>query len=259
MILFFPLRALRSEWNKASKTFVPWLAISAPFIYALLIYLTLYNAGDRLVKPGTDVWPIMISQSFQGLYVLFLPLAISILVALLYQTDHQANMWKHLYALPLPRWSIFVAKSLFGFLLIGFCLILFSGLMVFASYLLHAKNPSWGLDNFFSMLTNSFLPIAIKGWIASFSIWSIQNWISYRFRNFAIPLSFGLAATVVGAIVIQGWKNVFFFPYSFPVLSLAEITGGVSYHIVFKSLMIGGVVFLLSVIDAQKYFKSKAD
>lgn len=250
----FLWRPFRSEWSKSTKTFLPWLCILAPILHAVLIYLTLYHAGDSIIKPGANVWESLAAQSFQGLYLIFLQLAASILIALVFQTDHQANMWKHLYALPLPRWSVYTAKSLFAFLLIGICLVFYSLLMPLAVALLSGRYPSWGLNNYIDAALTIFLPIALKGWIACAALCAIQSWISYRFRNFAIPLTFGLGATLAAAIVVQGWEYAIYYPYAFPVLSLAK-----QDYILLKSLLMGTFIFILSILDAQRFYKSKAE
>ncbi|CAN0501411.1 unnamed protein product, partial [Phaeothamnion confervicola] len=178
---------------------------------------------------------------------IFFPLAACILISLIFQTDHQANMWKHLYALPLPRWSIYAAKSLFGFLLIGFCLVFYSLIMPVAIAFVSGRYPAWGLSNYSHAAITIFLPIALKGWLASAALCAIQNWISYRFKNFAVPLTFGLGATLVGVIAIQGWKYVGYYPYAFPVLSIMK-----QDYILLKSVLAGSVIFALSILDAQR-------
>jgi hypothetical protein len=250
----FLLRTVHSEWSKSRKTFIPWLCILAPVLHAALIYLTLYHAGNSIIQPGENVWDALAAQSFQGLYMIFYPLAACILVSLIFQTDHQANMWKHLYALPLPRWSIYTAKSLFAFLLIGLCLVFYSLLMPLAISLLSGRYPSWGLNNYIHAAATIFLPTALKGWIASAALCAIQSWISYRFKNFAIPLTFGLGATLVGVIAIQGWKYVGYYPYAFPLLSITK-----QDYILLKSVLAGSVIFALSVFDAQRFYKSKGE
>jgi hypothetical protein len=111
------------------------------------------------------------------------------------------------------------------------------------------NHPEWGIDNYSTAFIYQVLPVAVKGWGASVSIFAIQNWISYRSQSFIIPMIFGLAATLTTAS-IQRWEYIDYIPYAFPALT--SNNNHLFYQLLSKSIISGCIIFLLSWLDAKK-------
>lgn len=250
-------RGIGVEFVKCKHTWVYWSFIAVVLLCAWLAHMTILGLGDKQINSTITAWAFICKSSFAGLFSLIFPVASSILTFMIYQIDHQASTWKHLYALPLPRWSIFISKTMFSFILIGLSILLFSLMMLIAAYMIDLKKPNWGIDNYSNAFFYLLLPTALKGWIATFGFFTIQNWLSYHFRSFALPVLIGVAGSIAGTFSPAAWPEVIHLPYAFPVLEMQVTSESDGNLILLKSVVVGLLVLSLSVLDVEKFYKQK--
>jgi lantibiotic transport system permease protein len=102
-------RAISAEWLKLKRTLALRLAIGAPLAVVVLNFI-LYSqrpdaAGDGLnpligfAQINLTMWTIVV-----------LPMYAALAAALVASMEHQGDLWKHLFALPVSRRAIFAAK-----------------------------------------------------------------------------------------------------------------------------------------------------
>lgn len=213
------MHALGSEALKMKRTLAFWMVLVAPLVVSVLIFLLHYmRSGDnqRPSAPGGG-W-MKLSLEIMGLWsVLMLPLFITLEAALLGGLEHAEKQWKHLFALPAPRWSIYTAK-----LIVCASLILLSNLVlcigvVAVGLSLERLVPRLGISG--SIPFVEILEIAAKTWLASWLIIALHTWVSLRWRSFTVAVGFGMAATVASFIVSQSEQWGKFYPWSLPMHS----------------------------------------
>ncbi|MES2520734.1 MAG: ABC transporter permease [Bacteroidota bacterium] len=249
-------KAFSTEIIKSKNTFALWLTFIGAAIIPLMVLITyVYNWQLFIPKIGENPWKEIFIRSFNGI-TLFTPLFIILIIGLLFNIEHKANSWKHIFVLPISKSNVFVGKYLFVFFLIFFYFVIFVLLTLAIGYLLGVYEeqlfflnftPDW--SEIFSYLTKFFTSVmAIVG---------IHFWLSFRIKNLIANLGIGLAGLAF-AIILNGKGSLtLFLPYSFPIKMLNYESNSYhfleQYHIV--SLIYFIVLSCLSYLDFTKRFK----
>jgi len=239
------MRALLStEITKLKHTSTLWLSVIFPAIVLILQFIALLDQYSRGIpgpfRPLTSEWGIGLRQPWMVWTVAIMPILISLEAVGLVSAEHAGKHWKQLYALPIPRWSIFVAKTAVCALLTGVSLLLFSagvlGLELLRSGLFHLHMASaipWGL----------ILRICGGAYLASAAVIAVQMWLSMRFAGFAIPVGVALACMIaagtLGRVDLAGW-----WPWSMPADSLPFGVGHVPASMLVSPLAFSVILVL---------------
>jgi len=194
------LGTLRAELAKLRRTLALGMVFAAPLVVVLLQWFIVY---DRM-RPGSpsDPWRAY-SSSIVALWCIFmLPLLVTLETALLAGVEHGPKMWKHLYALPVRRVTVYAAK-----------LVIASGVIAAASVVLDAG--AWGGALLLRLVRPdlaipAILPMGTLvtktalAWVAVQVIVSIQLWIAVRFPSVTVALGSGIAGTFVTLFAASG-------------------------------------------------------
>jgi ABC-2 type transport system permease protein len=236
---------LSTEITKLKHTSTLWLSLIFPAFVLLVALINLL--GDyahwtpRPPRPLMDEWNAALRPLWMIWTAAVLPLLIAMEAAGLASPEHAGRHWKQLYALPIPRWSIFAAKTVVCGLLVGVSFVIFAvgvfGLALLRSSLFQLNMASgipWGL----------MLRVAGRAYLASGAAIAIQMWLSMRVSGFAIPVGAGMGATMAGTVLgqlhLMGW-----WPWLMPFDSLPW---GVDH--VPASPVIGPVAFVVLAVFA---------
>lgn len=206
--------ALASESLKLKRTLALSMVVAAPLIVVFLQFINYLQRGEALLYPGADPW-IRFSQSVLVLWsMLMLPLFITLESALLAGLEHGQNQWRHLFALPVPRWAIYAAKLVAAFALIGLGNLVLWGATLLAGTALRLFKPALGFGQSTPFL--GILNQALLIYLASWLILAIHSWVSIRSHSFTFAVGLGIAATFIGLIVSS--TNVGrIYPWSLPL------------------------------------------
>lgn len=212
------LRALSAEILKTRRTLAFWMTLVTPAVVAILQLLILLRALGNYGGEGVDAWRATSTNVFSLWSLLALPLFVTLETALLGQSEHGEKHWKHLFALPIPRWTIYAAKWLTGALLLLLAQAALIGLNIGAGLLMRLLKPEMGFD----------APIPL-GWMAlimgrvyliSLLIHSIHTWVALHFRSFTVAVGVGMAAAVANIILINAEEGPRLFPWALVVNAL---------------------------------------
>ena len=209
-------RALSAEGLKLRRTLTFAMVFIAPLFPVLLHVLIALTAGDRRPPEGFT-WEDT-SRSTMFLWVfLMLPLYVSLETALLGQLEHAPGTWKHLFALPVPRWSVYAAKFLVATALLGASSLVIGVGIVGVGAGLRAIDPIFGFRG--PLPWSDALGDALVTFLASWLIVALHTWVALRWQSVIVALGFGIVATVAGALISQSerWSRVY--PWSFPVVA----------------------------------------
>ena len=226
-------RAIRMEVLKLRRTLALWASTLVPA--AVILMTTAMNLsrarGTRFDPDQPNGWESLMLDLVLFLWCLVaLPLFVALEAALLAGLEHRENTWKHLFSLPVPRWTIYLAK-----LLVGVGLLCISSLLLAVGtgvegWIVHTLRPDLGLPqaipwDLIFLRSFSFVPAVVL-------MLAIETWVAIRWRSFTVPVMLGIGGTVIGIMLLRTLKNIastphgpFFasvFPWSLPYVVIAR-------------------------------------
>jgi hypothetical protein len=215
--------ALYAETMKLRRTLALWLTLIIPPVIPLLYLVNYWQRGEFILGP-LDVNPwLWMTQNIYILWTLFLlPLFIALETALLGNLEYSAGTWKHLFTLPIPRWTIYIAKLFIALALIAASILVLCASDILVGLLLRNVKPGIGFEA--PIPWNRIGIYAIRIYLASCLVVAIQTWIALRWSNFTLALGVGIGATFLGLIAANTiLRNVY--PWSLPAAAFDGFIG----------------------------------
>lgn len=265
------LKSIQVELIKLKRSKIVIVFLTGPALVALLFF-ALQASGANL-----QVWPVYLFVGFTAWATFMLPLTATIIATLMAQLEHGPKTWAHLFALPVPKWRLFAAKSIVALGLIAGMTLLTGALLVFGGWLagqLDAAHklvdpaPLASLAGQFQTgdggLLNDNLDAAllVKNWkaimaqrllyiyLSAFLLIAVQLWAAFQFRNFLLPLALGVGGGFF-AIFAQTSEYGIYFPWLMPFNTLGFLPERVNAALTY-GLAGGIVVFLLMWVFASR-------
>lgn len=215
---FFP--ALRTECIKMKNTLGIWTSLIFPSVVVFMNFMIFFNRPKMVQNPEINPWLFVSNNAVMMYSILFLPVFIAIITFYVNFNEHKSNAWRQIYALPVPKGSVYMAKFFVSVVIVCLSMLFFYFLNYFSMILLSALMP--GIP-FAKYAYDSLIVITFfKMTLASLGIIAIQFVISIMFSNFIYTLGFGLIATFAGIFLIQ-WEKIIFYPYTFPFQAAAGL------------------------------------
>jgi lantibiotic transport system permease protein len=232
-------RALSAEFLKTRRTLTLALAFLAPLAMAFLELAIGFQAGKKMYRPGGDAWMTLINHTAMLWVLLLLPLFVTLEMGLLGALEHNNKTWKQLYALPLPRWSIYLAKQLTGVGIIGLSMAVLGLLTVGVGLIGRMFLPELGFDA--PIPWSALVQYMGLTFLATWLIISIHLWISLRWSSFVMAMGVGIVATVFGVVIIGSkWEK--FDPWMMPGIVSYGLNNNESYTLALTIGLVGGIV-----------------
>ena len=208
---------IATEAAKLKRTLALGMTVIAPIVIVILYFLVGLAGSGGVTRQGTDSWAFLTRNTVQLWTLLMLPLFITLETSLLAGLEHTERNWKFLLSLPIPRWTVYVAK-----------LIVVIGLVWLAHVVLVAGTLLSGhlLRQFAPALKLGALPVSQIAWpltkvsLALVLAVTIQHWVSLRWSSFVVAMGFGMCAMVVGFIAANSATYGPFVPWSLTLHTL---------------------------------------
>lgn len=206
------VRALHAELLKLKRTLAFRVVFVLPLLIALLQFLVILRT--KTYARGFNLWQTHPMNSFQIWAVFMMPLLIALVTALLNGIEHSDKQWKHLFALPVPRYAVYFAK-----------LIVAQGLILTSTLVLAVFTVIVGVAGTYlrTELANAgpvpYVWLAKQVafvWLASWLIIAIHTWISMRWSGFPIALGAGIGGTFF-ALFAAGASLGKYYPWLLPM------------------------------------------
>jgi lantibiotic transport system permease protein len=218
-------RALKAEILKLRRTFALKMVVLSPAaIVVLMLFITSQSPFTilRRVGSGSD-WIALANVTLLLWGLLMLPLFITLEATLIAGVDHGENQWKALFARPINRANLYLAKlTVVTALTIVSTLILLAGLFAGGVVLPHLQTEAKFASPIpAATIIREGLEMTGLGFLAL----TIQHWVSLRWRSFAVSMGVGIVGMVIGyGMVVASQPNggwALYFPWSLPMLILA--------------------------------------
>lgn len=221
--VYYFTKSIKNEALKLKNTFAFWLAVISGLFIPAIYFLYYFFKYKSLIPPtGSNPWEKFMVDQIMGAASLLIPMFIILITSLIIQVEHKSSSMKYLFSLPIPKWSVY-----FGKLTVSAGLILFTYLLFFFAML--AAGAIVGLIhkelNFLDYFPNYQKPLKLlfRSFIAVLGIVAIQFWLSFRIKNFIIPLGIGMVLVITGLTIYQA-KESLYFPYAYNMLSLFSLS-----------------------------------
>jgi hypothetical protein len=211
-------RVLTAEGLKLQRTLALRLAICCPTIIVLLVFGTYV---PRVEKFSCTNPLIGFAQFILTIWtIIMFPLYAALAAALLDAIEYQSETWKQLFALPIHRATIFLAKWITGTGLLLLSSVALAVGVSLAAEILRLVKPVWRT---FPLPCAMIFRGALLSFCAAGFLFSIQMWISLRWRNFLPGLVVGVIALVLMFIALPHGAGVFgnLFPWSLPAMAMS--------------------------------------
>ena len=206
------LRVLHAELLKLKRTIAFRVIFVAPVLVALLQFLVLLKT--RQFGQSFSLWDTMPRSTLSVWAVFMLPLLITLETSLISGIEHGEKQWKHIFALPVRRHTVYLAKFTIAQLLILTSTAILCALTVLVGLvgmklrpeLADSGSPHYGWLFRYGMLV----------WLASWLILAIHTWIAIRWSSFTIALSAGIGGTFFAVFAASAQLSKYY-PWLLPL------------------------------------------
>jgi hypothetical protein len=214
------LASIKNELIKLKWTLAFWLTIGSALLFPILFFIV-YFAKHKSLAPavGVNPWVKFMEIQIENSIPFFIPMFIVLITALIMQIEHKSLGIKHLFVLPIPKWTVYYGKLTVVLLAIISTYIYFYVATVFSGILLGEIHTDSKFSDF-QPDHLSYIKLLFMSLVASLGVLGIQFWLSFRFKDFIVPLGGGMFLVIIGIIISQAPQSVYF-PYSFSVLSVS--------------------------------------
>ena len=213
-------RALSAETLKLNRTLAVWMVLIAPSVVVALNFVMLLDRGDRVLTEVGTAWQALAQNILLFWALMMLPLFVTLETALLGSVDHSSQQWKHLYALPISRWTIYAAKSIMALVLIGASTLVLWGETIVTGLLLRALKPELAIG--WPVPAWDLLQPMLLTFLIAWCIIAVHLFVALRWQSFTFAIGFGIATAVINFMVIQSDKWNKFFPWSWPAHAIVK-------------------------------------
>jgi hypothetical protein len=211
------LRALYAELLKLKRTLAIRMVFVAPLLVTTLNFFILWQR--RKVGPDFKMWD-QLSQGSLGVWAVFMmPLLITLETALLNGIDHGEKNWKHLFALPIPRHAVYLAKLIVTQNMIAVSTLFLTVISILVGFLVMRLRPD--MANAGAPPYGWMFKHAVMIWLASGVIIAIHTWVSIRWAGFALALGTGIGG-VFFALFAASARLGKYYPWLLPVNILSQ-------------------------------------
>ena len=101
----------KNEVIKLKGTFAFWLTIISAVIFPLLFFIIYLVKHAKLVPAlGENPWEKFMINLVQNSIPFLVPMFIVLITSLIIQVEHKSSAIKHLFSLPIPKWSVYFGK-----------------------------------------------------------------------------------------------------------------------------------------------------
>ncbi|MHB0859217.1 MAG: ABC transporter permease [Anaerolineae bacterium] len=206
-------RALSAELLKTKRTLAFWLTLLAPLGVVGLQLLYWLDTADRYVPDGSNPWISLIQSNLLLWNLLMLPLFTTLETALVNGLEHNHAGWKHLFALPVPRWSVYMAKQFVSAGLISLSMAILCLEIVASGLLLRLVEPGLGFDA--SIPWARMALFVTRAYLASWLIIAIHTWVSARWSSFVVAMGVGVVVVIASVLAINS-DYAPYYPWTLP-------------------------------------------
>jgi ABC-2 type transport system permease protein len=209
-------RVLHAELLKLKRTLAFRVIFIAPLLVALLQFFVLLKGQ---FPPEFKLW-VMLPRTTLTIWAIFMmPLLITLETSLINGIEHSDKHWKHIFALPIRRHTVYLAKFVITQALIAGSTLILCLLTVLVGLASARVRPE--LANPGPVPYGWIAKYALLVWLASWLIIAIQTWVSIRWSTFTVALGAGIGGTFF-ALFAASARLGKYYPWLLPLNVLTD-------------------------------------
>ncbi|HEX7676636.1 MAG TPA: ABC transporter permease [Thermoanaerobaculia bacterium] len=218
------LRCIGTEWLKRKRSLATWLVLGNGLFVPSIIFAVRMRHPANLpaLYRVNGFWEKLWSQSWESMSIMMLPMFIILATSLIVQLEYKNNTWKQLHTSPQPLLTIYAAKLVVILALLVELFIVFNTgtwlTGVIPGILFGAPAPATPIPFLLFAQRNIHFLIDALPMVA------IQYLLALHFRNFAVPLGFGMAFWLLGIGMIS-WQYSYVIPYTYCAMDYLATSG----------------------------------
>ena len=213
--------AIQIEVIKLRRTLAFWMMFLAPLgIVGLTVLFDVRLAADAS-GADKDAWAVLVRDTLGFWVVLMLPMFVALESSLMAQLEHGPKMWKHLFSLPAPRWTTYLAKLIITMIIVGVSTFVLMAGIVLSGWLIQkfgirpdfnwiSPNPSWTVA----------IRTACLVFILSWGMIALQTYVSMKWSSFTVALGIGSVGSMLSFILVRSVTLAQVIPWSLPFNAL---------------------------------------
>lgn len=237
------LRAFSAETLKMKRTLALLLAFIAPLVIVAMEFISYMQRPAQMTQHEGNAWVFLGRQTLTIWALLMQPLFVTLETALVAQLDHSSDHWKQLFAMPLPRWTIYAAKQVINVLLIALSLLLLLVYTLMSGILLQLIHPNLGLELPFPLQSMAWLTVLT--FLGSLITIAIHHWVALNWRSFVVASAFGIAMTFAGVMVINT-EQAGYYPWTLSAVLVNGYAAGDPYlHLLIYGCLVAPLLAIL--------------
>lgn len=213
--------AIQVEMIKLRRTLAFWMMFLAPLGIVGLTVLFDIRLAANVSGADKDAWATLTRDTLGFWVVLMLPMFIALESSLMAQLEHSQKMWKHLFSLPSPRWTIYLAKLIITMMIVGVSIVTLLLGMIASGWILQnfgirpdfrwvTPNPSW------SIAIRTILLVFVLSWCMI----ALQIYVSMKWSSFIAAFGIGVVGSIMSFILVRSVTLAQIIPWSLPFNAL---------------------------------------
>jgi len=213
--------AIQVEVVKLRRTLAFWMMFLAPLGIVALTVLFNVRLAASVSGADKDAWAVMVRDTMGFWVVLMLPMFVALESSLIVQLEHSQKMWKHLFALPSPRWTVYIAKLIVTMFIVAVSIIVLMGGIVLSGWLLQTfgirpdfqwttPDPAWAVA-----VRTAFLVFVL-----SWGMIALQTYVSMKWSSFIVAMGIGTVGSIMSFVLIRSTTLAQVIPWSLPFNAL---------------------------------------
>lgn len=215
------LRAFAVECLKLRRTLAIWLVLITPVLVASVQFMVFANM-KAVPWEGVSGWTWLLRSSGPIWALFVFPMLIAVVTALLGALEHNSGGWKRLFALPVSRSSIGLAKLAWAHLLLALANVGLACLLLCVGWIGYLIKPEFGFAG--AAPIGEYFTTYLGCYLAGGFVISFHHWLANRSSSFTLAMGVGIGATFIGMVQAKGWYQKLF-PWKYMINTQANIEG----------------------------------
>ena len=246
------ISSVKNELFKLKRTFAFWLTLLASFfIPGLLFVVTLFKHKNFIPKDDSNPWDMIMQIETSIIVTVLMPFFIILVTSLIMQVEHRSGGFKDLFSLPVPKWSIYYGKLTVVLATVLLTYLLFSIFLLTGGYISGLLFPDLNYTSFSPDYFKLFKTLGVS-FVALSGVIGLQFWLSFRVKNFIVPLGIGMVLVITGLVIGNYPNDAVYFPYAYNMITLPYINGEIEGMFLWYALGFFTLTTTVGFIDISR-------